>query len=95
MIRFVRKILVALLKEQLVSNETLSTLLCELERILNDKPLTPLSDQTDDSEPLTPSKLLLLRSNSCLPLMSLKVTTSIQSASAKHNAWQTHFGKDG
>ena len=67
MIRSVRKILGALLKEQLVNDETLSTLLCEVERILNDRPLTSLSDQPDDPEPLTPSKLLLLRSNSCIP----------------------------
>jgi len=68
MICSVWKILGALLKEQLVNDETLSTLLCEVERILNDRPLTPLSDHPDDSEPLTPSKLLLLRSNSCLLL---------------------------
>ena len=66
-IRSVRKILGALLKEQLVNDETLSTLLCEVERILNDRPLTSLSDHPDDPEPLTPSKLLLLRSNSCFP----------------------------
>lgn len=67
MIRSVRKILGALLKEQLVNDELLSTLMCEVERILNDRPFTSLSDQPDDSEPLTPSKLLLLRSNSCFP----------------------------
>ena len=43
MVRSVRKILGALLKEQLVNDETLLTLLCEVERILNDRPLTPLS----------------------------------------------------
>ena len=67
MIRSVRKILGALLKEQLVSDKTLSTLLCEVQRILNNRPLTALSDQTDDPKPLTPSKLLLMRSNSGLP----------------------------
>ena len=68
MIRSVRKILAALLKEQRINDETLSTLLCEVEKILNDRPLTPLSDHPDDPEPLTPNKLLLLNSNSCLPL---------------------------
>ena len=67
-IRSVRKILGALLKEQLVNDETLSTLLCEVEKILNDRPLTPVSDHPDDPETLTPSKLLLLKSNSCLLL---------------------------
>ena len=68
MIRSVRKILAALLKEQRINDETLSTLLCEAEKILNDRPLTPLSDHLDDPEPLTPNKLLLHKSNSCLPL---------------------------
>ena len=68
MIRSVRKILTALLKEQRINDETLSTLLCEVEKILNDRPLTLLSDHPDDPEPLTPNKLLLLKSNSCLPL---------------------------
>ena len=63
-----RKILGALLKEQLFNDETLSTLLCEVEKILNDRPLTPVSDHPDDPEMLTPSKLLPLKSNSCLPL---------------------------
>ena len=68
MIRSVRKILTALLKEQRINDETLSTLLCEVEKILNDLPLTSLSDHPDNPEPLTPNKLLLLKSNSCLPL---------------------------
>ena len=63
-----RKILGALLKEQLVNDETLSTPPCEVEKILNDRPLTPVSDHPDDPETLTPSKLLPLKSNSCLPL---------------------------
>ena len=86
MIRSVRKILGVLLKEQLVNDETLSTLLCEVERILNDRPLTSLSDHPNDPEPLTPNKLLLLRSNSCLPPDVFKVTTSIANVGAKHNA---------
>ena len=65
MIGSVRSILGALLKEQLVDDKTLSTLLCEVERILNERPLTSLSDHPDDPELLTPNKLLLLRSNSC------------------------------
>jgi len=95
MICSVQKILGALLKEQLVNDETLSTLLCEVERILKDRPLTSLSDHPVDHELLTLSKLQLLRSNSCLPPVSSKVTTSIANAGAKHNAWQIHFGRDG
>ena len=39
----------------------------EVERILNDRPLTPLSDDATDLQPLTPSHILLLTSNSSLP----------------------------
>jgi hypothetical protein len=67
-IRSIRRILVALTPEQTLDDETLVTLLVEVERILNDRPLVSGEGQLDDLDPLTPSKLLLLRSNSCLPL---------------------------
>jgi len=38
----------------------------EVERILNDRPLTPPTCDSKDPEPLTPSKLLLLRLNVCV-----------------------------
>ena len=43
-------------------------MLYEVERILNERPLTSLSDHPDDPELLTWNKLLLLRSDFCLPL---------------------------
>ena len=67
-IRSIRRILAALTTEQTLDDETLVTLLVEVERILNDRPLVRGEGQLDDLDPLTPSKLLLLRSNSCLPL---------------------------
>ena len=67
MIRSARKILRDLLREQLVSGETLRTLMAEVEEILNGQPLTPNSDSSIDAEPLTPYHLLLLRSNLNLP----------------------------
>lgn len=36
--------------------------------LLNDRPLTPLSNHPQNPELLTPSNFLLLRANSCLPL---------------------------
>lgn len=36
--------------------------------MINDRPLTAVDDHSDSSEPLTPSKLLLLRSNTSLPM---------------------------
>ena len=67
LIRSVRRILAALTNEQAIDDETLLTLLVEVERILNDRPLCRGEGQIDDLDPLTPSKLLLLRANSCLP----------------------------
>ena len=61
------KILRVLLKDQVVSNETLRTLMTEVEGILNSRPLTPNSNDPDDLEPLTLNHLLLLRSNLNLP----------------------------
>ena len=66
-IRTTRQILKHLLKDQLVTDEVLRTFIAEVERIINDRPLTSLSNNPFDLEPLTPSKLLLLRSNSSLP----------------------------
>ena len=57
-----------LVKEQLLSDESLLTLMAEVERVLNNRPLTPVSDDPNDLEPLTPNHLLLQKSNESLPL---------------------------
>lgn len=67
MVRSVKTILKSILKEQIVGDETLLTLMAEVEKILNERPLTAVSDDPNDLEPLTPNMLLLLRSNSCIP----------------------------
>ena len=68
LIRSTRTILRTLLKEQVVTDETLSTFMAEAEKIINDRPITDVSDDPQDPEPLTPNKLLLLRCNTSLPL---------------------------
>ena len=67
LIRSTRKLLKSLVNEQLLKDEALLTVMAEVEQIINDRPLTSLSDDPRDPEPLTPSKLLLLRNNSCVP----------------------------
>ena len=62
-IRTVRKILVALMKEQPLDDEGLTTLMCEVESIVNGRPITKSSDDPSDSEALTPSHLLLQTSS--------------------------------
>ena len=61
-IRTIRKILNSLLAQQTFSLETLQTLLCEIEAIINNRPLTPVSSDAYDQPPLTPNHLLLLQS---------------------------------
>ena len=69
LIRSVRKILYSLLQERLVrlDDEMLHTLFCEVELILNNRPITTISDNHSDLEALTPNHLLLLRPGDNLP----------------------------
>lgn len=48
-------------KEQLLDEEGLHTLLCEAEAIINSKPITKASSDLNDLEALTPNHLLLLK----------------------------------
>ena len=61
LIRSVRKVLDALLDLQPLTDETLQTLMCEVEAILNNRPLTPVSADHRDLEPLTPNHILLMQ----------------------------------
>eukprot|EP00057_Strongylocentrotus_purpuratus_P004327 XP_003728479.1 PREDICTED: uncharacterized protein LOC100889496 [Strongylocentrotus purpuratus] len=65
--RQIRKILSALLKQQALSDEGLSTLMCLMEAFINGRPLTVVSDDVRDPEPLTPNHLLLLRQSNVFP----------------------------
>lgn len=62
-----RQILKALLKEQVVNDEVLSTVMTEANKILNSRPLARNSDDPTDEEPLTPNHLLQLRPCTSLP----------------------------
>lgn len=50
-----------ILKDSLVSEETLATAIAEVETIMNSRPITPSSDSPDDYGCLTPSHLMLQR----------------------------------
>lgn len=61
-IRSVRRILISLLDNvRLLDDECLNTLFCEVEAMVNNRPITKVSSDPRDSEPLTPSHLLILR----------------------------------
>jgi hypothetical protein len=60
-IRTVRKVLNAILRNQVLDDERLDTIFCEAESIVNGRPLTSVSGNPSDPQPLTPNHLLLLR----------------------------------
>ena len=68
-IRTIRKVLNGIMNSQVLhlNDEGLYTLFCEVECILNSRPLTPVSDDPDDLEALTPNHLLLFRSQPTFP----------------------------
>ena len=70
LIRSVRCVLSGLTNEQEMSEDSFCTFLCEVEKILNDRPLTVLSDDPGDEAPLTSNLILLLRGNSCQSLFA-------------------------
>ena len=67
LIRMVRSVLRSVLNQQVLDDEGLQTLMCEVEAILNDRPLTKSSDDPMDLEALTPNHLLLLKTQPVLP----------------------------
>ena len=66
-IRMVRKVLSSVLHLQTLDDDGLHTVLCEVEAILNGRPITKLSDDPNDLEPLTPNHILLMKSKPVLP----------------------------
>lgn len=67
LIRSIRKVLNSTLQIQHLDEEGLQTALCEVESILNSRPITLESVDPNDLEALTPNHLLLLKSNPSLP----------------------------
>ena len=54
MIRSARTTLKALAREQVLTDEQLHTLMTETEKIMNDRPITPVSSDPKDLPALTP-----------------------------------------
>jgi hypothetical protein len=66
LIRSIRRILHSMIGEQLVNEETLTTFMTEVEKIMNDRPITPVPNESEDLSALTPNDILLLRRNPCV-----------------------------
>ena len=66
-IRTIRKVMNAMLKEQRLTDESLQTLFCEVESVINSRPITHIPGEPGDLEALTPNHLLLLKVKPVLP----------------------------
>ncbi len=60
-----RKVLSSLLHQQTL--EGFHTMFCEAEAMLNDRPITKLSEDPNDLEALTPNHLILMKGKPVLP----------------------------
>ena len=68
-IRTIRKTLSSITREQVFDEEILSTLMCKVECLVNNRPITPVSSDPLDCEALTPNHLLLLKGIPEFPVM--------------------------
>ena len=62
LVKITKRCLKAVIKDRLLHENALHTLLLETERIVNSRPLTSISDNIDNMEPLTPNHFLIVRS---------------------------------
>ena len=58
-IRTIRKILVRMTNDHIMTDEQLTTFMTEVERVINDRPITALSADPNDQRALSPSSILL------------------------------------
>ena len=78
-VRSVRKIMGSLVGESSLDDDTLCTLLAEIERILNYRPLTLISDDVHNLATLTPNMILLGRVKLLTPDQLLKADGYLRS----------------
>ena len=80
-----------------VDGETLLTVTCETEKIINDRPLTRKCDDPRDFSVLTPNTILLCYLDPCnQPCESLPCIIPDQiTGGSKHRRWPIHSGKSG
>ena len=66
-IRSIRRVMNAVLNGSILDDERLTTVFCEVESVLNNRPITPNPSDNTDEEALTPNHLLLMRRGPMAP----------------------------
>ena len=59
LIRSIKEVLTGLMKNTVLTDAQLYTVMTEVKNILNRRPLTTVSDSVDDLEPITPNHILI------------------------------------
>ena len=96
LIRSARKILSALVSGQTLTDEGLATLMVEVEAILNSRPLTPVTFDPNDNEPLTPNHLCFkLVPRLQHQVFSERTTVMFVDVGGKYSEWQISSGDTG
>lgn len=73
MICTVKRVLSSVLHWHKLDDDGLQIVMCEVEAILNDRPVTKLSGDPNDLEPLTPNHLLLFKGKTSLTTWTLQI----------------------
>ena len=60
MIRSVRRVFNSVIRNTVLNDSELNTVMCEVKSVINNRPITPVSDDTEDAAALTPNHLLSL-----------------------------------
>ena len=95
-IRTTRKTLNALLKQQTLNDEALVTFMCEVESIINGKPIAKVSEDLRDLEPPTPITCCFLNLDQfCLQGPLEKKTYLVIEDGIKFRTWLISSGGDG
>ena len=74
LVRSVKEVMFGILQNQTLTDPQLQTVLTEVENIINSRPLTHISDDVNDLEPLTPNHILLGRHRNWAAILDISAS---------------------